>query len=72
MEARGNRLLLASAVAILAGAAVLWWDLFRDGVTFRGIALAALFSAVGVFWLLVPVRAGRAKGPDSVEGDPEA
>lgn len=56
MKAKRSRLLMACAVLLLASAAVLWWDLFRDGATLRGAAEPALVTLMGVFWLLVASR----------------
>lgn len=67
MAARAKRrIVTVSAVVILIGAAVLWWDLFRDGATLRGALLPLLLTGLGFFWLAVGFRES---GPEGVEAD---
>lgn len=54
-----SRILTVSAVIVLVCAGILWWDVVREGATWSGILLAALFTMLGVFWLLTGRRSGQ-------------
>ncbi len=46
-----------SAAIILGSAAIQWVVLFGKGFTMGGVFLPALFTALGIFWLFVALRA---------------
>ena len=59
MKAKGRTPMIVAAVVVLIGSAILWWDLAREGFTIDGFLVPALFSVLGVFWLVMGFRTDR-------------
>lgn len=58
-DAVGRPIVIASGVIVILASVIMWWDLIRDGATLSDSLVPALFTVVGVFWLLVGFRAVR-------------
>ncbi len=70
--AKGRMGIKVSAVVILVGAAILWWDLTREGFTIRGVFLPAIFTFLGIFWLSAGSRAKGSENPGKADSGSDA
>lgn len=73
MAVNGGRTLMVVAAAVtLVAAAILWWDLMRDEVTLRGVAVPSLVTVLGLFWLYLGRRTRSSEQSGELDSDFDA